>query len=225
MGASASSLHARVVISRAIDIRRHALSKSNAYRALVPQKWSELEPLLYTSDYALPEVFWAFVAAHPKSQNTLTLLDLVSQAAELMRKYGAGRVADLLVSAVKQFWIGQSLSGGDIQDIQTLGQVVTCANLVIRWVLGNVQLSERVKYVNMFIAGVVSYWKVSQTLGLDLGSAPQNTAQGFAKFIVHSLGLFVGVLIVQNMYSDTPRRARPRSPPPPQYESPDADKP
>jgi hypothetical protein len=208
MGASASSLHAKVVISKAVDIRRHALSKSEAYRALVPQKWAELQPLLYTSDYALPNVFWAFVAAHPKSQNTLTLLDLVSQAAALMRRYGADRVANSLVTAVKKEWRG--LAGGDIQDIQMIGQILTCANLVIRWIAGNVELSERVKYVNMFIAGVVAYAKVSQTLGLDLGRSPQNTAQGFATFIVHSLGVFLGAIIVQNMYSDTPRRLPPK---------------
>lgn len=223
MGASASRLHAKVVISRAVNIRSHALSKSEAYRALVPQKWAELEPLLYTSDYAMPEVFWAFVSAHPKAQHTLTLLDLVSEAAALMRRYGAGRVADLLVRALKKGWRGQGLAGGDVQSIQMLGNVVTCANLVIRWVAGNVELSERVKYVNMFIAGVVAYSKVSETLGLH--SPPQNKAQGFATFIVHSLGVFLGAVILQNMYLSKPRRARPPIPTPPQGESPDAYKP
>lgn len=212
-GQSAPTLHTTLILKRAKDIVRHAKSKSAIYRARVAVKWQELEPLLENTDYQYPDVFWAFLAAHPKTPHVQNVLEIVFKCTAIVQEYGLSAIP-VIIRYLKQHLSPQHQAHqahnpkpikGGVTLIQAIQAALHLMGFVLKHV-GKTTGAGGVIFVNQVIGGIMAYEKVVVFAGLH------SVGSDNVRFIIHGLGFFIGFAIIAKMAGVSPGAIRPNPP-------------
>jgi hypothetical protein len=218
----------RVVRAMALNITRQGACMCKTHR--VPRMWKDLEPFLQTGDYAHPEVFWAFVAAHPGSRDVYKVLEIVFEAAKLIQRHGDWLMQPLCrvlrlqalralhehvrqrVQQPKNPSASLQLEGGfELAELMTVfTSVLTLTNMFFRFIRENKKIAAIFGYVNMFIGGISAYHK-TMAFASKRGYITDMTLQAYSipelpwkhiQIMEVGMGLVLGGAVVRGMYRE-----------------------